>query len=98
MDFLSRLFLFSPMKENKKFTIVFTQNISELATLPPPPPSITTCNVVTKETSEILLQTLALTETLNKFSQHAWKLMLQIGPTFFEQKFSASFYPIHFKS
>ena len=34
MDFLSRLFLFSPMKENKKFT-KFTENISELATLPP---------------------------------------------------------------
>ena len=28
----------------------------------------------------------------------AWKLMLQIGPTFFKQKFSTSFYPIHFKS
>ena len=29
MDLLSRLFIFSPMKENKKFTNVFTQNISE---------------------------------------------------------------------
>ena len=33
MDFFGRLFLFSSMKENKKFTNVFTQNISELATL-----------------------------------------------------------------
>ena len=31
MDLLSRLFIFSPMKENKKFTNVFTRNISELA-------------------------------------------------------------------
>ena len=31
-------------------------------------------------------------------NMHAWKLMFQIGPTFFKQKFSASFYPIHFKS
>ena len=31
MDLLSRLFIFSPMKESKKFTNVFTQNISELA-------------------------------------------------------------------
>ena len=33
MDLLSRLFIFSPMKENKKFTNVFTGNISELAAL-----------------------------------------------------------------
>ena len=33
MDLLSRLFIFSPMKENKKFTNVFTRNISELAAL-----------------------------------------------------------------
>ena len=33
MDLLSRLFIFSPMKENKKFTDVFTRNISELAAL-----------------------------------------------------------------
>ena len=32
MDLLSRLFIFSPMKENKKFANVITQNISELAT------------------------------------------------------------------
>ena len=37
MDLLSRLFIFPPMKENKKFKI---------------------SNVVTKETSQILLQTL----------------------------------------
>ena len=29
MDLLSRLFIFSPMKENKKFTNVFSRNISE---------------------------------------------------------------------
>ena len=33
MDLLSCLFIFSPMKENKKFTNVFTRNISELAAL-----------------------------------------------------------------
>ena len=33
MDLLSRLFIFSPMKGNKKFTNVFTRNISELAAL-----------------------------------------------------------------
>ena len=47
MDLLSRLFIFSPIKENKKFTNVFTRNISELATLN-----------VTKETFQILLQKL----------------------------------------
>ena len=46
MDLLSRLFIFSPIKENKKFTNVVIQNISEIS------------NVVTKETSQILLQTL----------------------------------------
>ena len=33
MDLLSRLFIFSAMKGEKKFTNVFTQNISELAAL-----------------------------------------------------------------
>ena len=33
MDLLSRLFIFSPVKENKKSTNVFTRNISELAAL-----------------------------------------------------------------
>ena len=33
MDLLRRLFIFSPMKENEKFTNVFTRNISELAAL-----------------------------------------------------------------
>ena len=46
MDLLSRLFIFSPIKENKKFTNVVIRNISEIS------------NVVTKETSQILLQTL----------------------------------------
>ena len=31
MDLLSRLFIFSPIKEKKKFTNEFTRNISELA-------------------------------------------------------------------
>ena len=53
MDLLSRLFIFSPTKENKKFTNAFTRNISELAAL-----KLIFCNVVTKETSQILLQTL----------------------------------------
>ena len=30
MDLLSRLFIFSPMKEKKKFTNVFIRNISSL--------------------------------------------------------------------
>ena len=33
MDLLSRLFIFSPTEKNKKFTNVFTRNISELAAL-----------------------------------------------------------------
>ena len=33
MNFLSRLFIFYPIKENKKFTKVFTRNISDLAAL-----------------------------------------------------------------
>ena len=48
------------MKDNKKFTNVFTRNIFELAEI---------SNVVTKETSQILQQTLTLTKTANKFSQ-----------------------------
>ena len=60
MDLLSCLFIFSPTEKNKKFTNVFTRNISELAALK-------LVNVVTKETYQILLQTLALTETANKF-------------------------------
>ena len=46
MDLLSRLFIFSPIKENKKFTNEVIRNISEIS------------NVVTKGTSQILLQTL----------------------------------------
>ena len=48
MDLLSRLFIFSPMKEKKKFANVFTRNISELAALK-------ISNVVTKETSQIYI-------------------------------------------
>ena len=43
MDLIGRLFILSPIKENKKFTNVFTRNIFEFS------------NVVTKETSQILL-------------------------------------------
>ena len=43
MDLLGRLFILSPIKENMKFTNVFTRNIFEF------------CNAVTKETSQILL-------------------------------------------
>ena len=46
MDLLSRLFIISPIKENEKFTNIVIRNISEIS------------NVVTKETSQILLQTL----------------------------------------
>ena len=48
MDLLGRFFIYSAMKENKKFTNVFTRKISALKI----------SNVVTKETSQILLQTL----------------------------------------
>ena len=43
MDLLGRLFILSPIKENKKFTNVLTRNIFEFS------------HVVTKETSQILL-------------------------------------------
>ena len=33
MDLFSRLFIFSPTEKNKKFTNVFTRNISESAAL-----------------------------------------------------------------
>ena len=52
MDILSCLFIFSPTEKNKKFTNVFTRNISEL------PEMFSGNDVVTKETSQILLQTL----------------------------------------
>ena len=51
MDLFSRLLIFSPTEKNRKFTNVFTRNISELAALK-------LVNVVTKETYQILLQTL----------------------------------------
>ena len=56
MDLLSRLFIFSPMKENKKFTDVFTRNISEFAAL----------KLVSRDRgnfSNIAADTVALTET-----------------------------------
>ena len=43
MDLFGRLFILYPIKENMKFTNVFTRNIFEFG------------NVVTKETSQILL-------------------------------------------
>ena len=65
MALLSHLFIFSPMKENEKLTTVFTQNIIELS------------NVMTKETSQIIAaDTVALTETANKFSQSLRGLIL----------------------
>ena len=50
MDLLSLLIIFPPVKEHKKFTNVFTRNISELA-------ASKLVTVTTKETSQILLQT-----------------------------------------
>ena len=52
MDLLSRLFIFSPMKENKKFShkCIHPKHFRVS--------SIKISNVVTKETSQILLQTL----------------------------------------
>ena len=57
MDLLSRLFIFSPMKENKKFNhkCIHPKHFQVS--------SIKISNVVTKETSQILLQTL----------WHSWK-------------------------
>ena len=52
MDLLSHLFIFSPMKENKKFTNVFTRNTSKLAALK------LVMSGQKKLTSQILLQTL----------------------------------------
>ena len=61
MDLLSRLFIFSPMKENKKFTNVFTRNISELAALK------LVMDRDKRNFSNIAADTVALTETANKF-------------------------------
>ena len=52
MDLLSRLFIFSPMKENKKFSHKCIHRIHFRVR------GIKSSNVVTKETSQILLQTL----------------------------------------
>ena len=50
MDLLSRLVIFSSMKENKKFTNVLTRTDFLVS-------GIKISNLVTKETSQILLQT-----------------------------------------
>ena len=64
MDLLGRLFILSLIKENKKFTNVFTRNISELS-------GIKISNAVTMKRSflNIAVDTVALTETANTFSQ-----------------------------
>ena len=51
MDLLSRLVIFSSMKESKKFTNVFTRTDFLVS-------GIKISNVVTKETCQILVQTL----------------------------------------
>ena len=58
MDLLSRLFIFSPIKENKKFTNVVIRNISE----------ISKCRDK-RNFPNIAADTVAITETANKFSQ-----------------------------
>ena len=52
MDLLSRLFIFFPMKDNKKFShkCIYPQQFRVTG--------VKISNVVTKETSQILLQTL----------------------------------------
>ena len=62
MDFLSRLFIFFPMREKRSSQMYSPETFPSYS-------GIKISNVVTKETSQILLQTLALTETANKFSQ-----------------------------
>ena len=54
MDLFSRLFIFSPMKENKKFTNVFTRTDFRVS-------GIKISDVVAKET--IAADTVASTET-----------------------------------
>ena len=51
MDLISYLFIFSPTEKNKKFKNVFTPKHFRVS-------GIKISNVVTKETSKILLQTL----------------------------------------
>ena len=51
MDLLNRLFIFSPMKENKKFSHKCHPKHFQVS-------GIKISNVMTKETSQILLQTL----------------------------------------
>ena len=57
MDLPSLLFIFSPMKENKKFTNIFARNISELAA----------CRDE-RNFPNIAANTVELTETANEFS------------------------------
>ena len=67
MELLSRMFIFSPMKENKKFTNVVIQNISELAAL----------KLVMswqRNFPNIAADTVALWETANEFSQSLRRL------------------------
>ena len=74
MDLLGRLFTFTPMKdlENKKFTNLFTRNISELASL-----KLVMCDQ--RIFSNIAADTLTLTETVNKFSQSSKGLFMMMG-------------------
>ena len=59
MDLLSCLFIFSPMKVNKTFTNVVTQNISEIAAL----------RLVMSWQKKFAADNVALTGTAYKFSQ-----------------------------
>ena len=63
MDLLSRLFIFSPMKENKKFTNGIHPKHFRVS-------GIKSSNVVKlRNFPNIVADTVALTETANKFSQ-----------------------------
>ena len=62
MDLLSRLFIFSPYEREQEIHKCIHPKHFRVN-------DIKSSNVVTKETSQILLQTLTLTETANKFSQ-----------------------------
>ena len=70
MDLLSRLFIltiFSPMKENKKFShkCIHPKHFRV---------SGIKISNVTKETLKIAADTVALMETANQFSQSLWEL------------------------
>ena len=66
MDLLGRLFIFFPMKKNKKFTNVLTRNISELAALK--------LVMGQNKFSNIAADTVALTETANKLLSDSHQL------------------------